>query len=246
MTLNLDGYNTASTVMHSAQGAALLALGLTEAYAARKPGGRLLFVSPLVFLLSGAAMLLAILYFIGGWSVKTTLFSLQLKSGFYIFPSFACFYAAAGLSQFNAFSSQWKRRGWNYLFLAFLTVIGLLYFGMSRKVNPEAATAVAAYHSAIGFTLLAAVMCKILHEVRPRAAFNLAWIILLFISSYQLLSYREVAGAFDLGAAPMRVSPMIDQPAAAVSGVKIRTFSQGQSGGASKDAKTTDQKRAGN
>lgn len=230
MTLDPGGYNAASTVMHAAQGAALLALGLTEAYALREPGGRIRFAAPLAFLLSGAAMLLAMLYFLGGWSVKNALVSMQLKSGFYIFVSFACFYASAGLSRLTFLSSKDTRRGWHYLFLAFLAVIGFLYFGMPRKVNPEAAAEVAAYHSAVGFTLLAAVIFRFLHDLRPRRALNLAWIVLLLTSSFQLLGYREVEGAFDFRVESVRFSPRIFSPAGAVN----------------KDAKTAHPKRAGN
>ena len=231
MIFNLDSYNSASTVMHAAQGAALLALGLGEAYAARKPGGRIKFVPPLVFLLSAAVMLLAMLYFLGGWNAKDALLSLRLKSGFYIFISFACFYASAGLSQLTFLSSQEQNRGWHYLFLAFLAVIGLLYFGMSKKVNPGAAVEVAAYHSAFGFTLLAAVIFKFLCVFRPRGAFNLAWIVFLLITAFQLLSYREVKGAFDLGMVNLQASPLIAVPGAQA---------------ILKDVKTTNPKRAGN
>ena len=244
MTLHLDSFNTASTVMHAVQGGALLVLGLTEAYSARGSGGRVRFASPLAFLLSGAAMALAMLYFLGGWSVKSTLFSLKLQSGFYIFVSFACFYASAGLSQLTFLSSEEKSRGWHYLFLAFLAVISLLYFGMSRKVNPGAAAEVAAYHSAFGFTLLAAVVLKSLNDLRPRRIFNLAWIALLFISSYQLLSYREVAGAFDLGTASLRTPPQLI--AAPGKAALRRAAPRGQNSGVKKDVKTPHPARAVN
>lgn len=214
MTLNLDSYNTASTVMHSAQGCALLVLALSEAYAVKKPGGKTGLAAPAAFLLSGAAMCLAMLHFLGGWDIKSALLSLELKSGFYIFVSFACFYASAGLSLLTFRSSGGKSLFWRYLFLVFLAAIGLLYFGMSGKVNPEAAAGVAAYHAAFGLTLLAAVFFKLLHELRPRRALNLAWIILLLISSFQLLSYREVPGAFDLGAVSLQASSQSVPPAA--------------------------------
>ena len=244
MTFNPDSYNTASTVMHAAQGAALLVLGLTEAYAVREPGGRMKLASPLVFLLCGTAMLLAMLYFLGGWSLKNALFSLRIKSGFYIFISFACFYASAGLSQLTFFATEEKGRGWHYLFLAFLAVIGLLYFGMSQKVNSGAAVEVAAYHSAFGFTLLAAVIFKFLHGFRPRKAFNLAWIVLLLVSSFQLLSYREVAGAFDLAALKPQAPILMVLPPAKVA--RSGADSPGRSGGAKQDVKPAHTERAGN
>ncbi len=246
MTLNLDSYNTASTAMHAAQGAALLALGFTEAYAWHKPGGRIRFIAPLALLLSGAGMLLAMLYFLGGWSVESLMFSLQLKSGFYIFVSFACFYASAGLSQLTFLSSEEKSRGWHYLFLTFLAVIGLLYFGMSKKVNPEAAVEVAAAHSAFGFTLLAAVIFKLLNGFRPRRGFDLAWVALILIASFQLLSYREVGGAFDFRVTALQASPQISLPATAAGAVKSRAFPPGKSMVVNKDAKIAHPKRAGN
>jgi len=246
MTLNLDSYNTASTMIHAAQGTALLAIGFTEAYALYKPGGRIRFISPLALLLSGAVMLLAMLYFLGGWSVESLMFSLQLKSGFYIFVSFACFYASAGLSQLTFLLSEEKNRGWYYLFLFFLAVIGLLYFGMSKKVNPEAVVEVAAAHSAFGFTLLAAVIFKLLNGFRPRKGFNLAWVALILIVSFQLLSYKEVEGAFDFRVTGLQASPQISSPAAAPGAVKPLNFSPGKSIVVNKDAKITHPKRTGN
>ena len=244
MTLHLDGFNAASTAMHAAQGGALLVLGLTEIRAARGAGGRVMFASPAAFLCCAAAMALAMLYFLGGWSVKSALFSLKLAGGFYIFVSIACFYASAGLSQFTFLSSGEKGRGWHYLFLLFLAVISLLYFGMSRKVNPGAAAQVAAYHSAFGFTLLAAVVMKLIHGLRPRRILNLAWIALLFISSYQLLSYREVAGAFDPGASGVRTLQQLI--AAPVRAAGPGAVPSGRSSGVNNDAKTAHPKRAVN
>ncbi len=244
MTLHLDAFNAASTAIHASQGCALLVLGLTEIYSVRAAGGRIRFASPVVFMLSGAAMALAMLYFLGGWSVRSAALSLKLNGGFCIFVSFACFYASAGLSQLTFLSSDEKGRGWHYLFLIFLSVIGLLYFGMSRKVNPAAAAEVAAYHSAIGFTLLAAVVLKYLNALRPRRIFNLAWIALLFISSYQLLSYREVPGAFDLRTASLRTSSqLIIAPGKAA---KPRAAPSDQNTGVKIDVKAAHPKRADN
>lgn len=226
MTLPPAGYNAASTIMHEAQGAALLVLGLNEAYAAHTPGGRIRFASPLTFLLSGVVVLLTMLNFLGGWNVANTLLSLQLNRGFYIFISFACFYASAGLSQLTFLYTEERTRGWHYLFLFFLAVIGFLYFGISQKVSPGAAVEVAAYHSAFGFTLIAAVSFKFLHDFRPRRVFNLVWIVFLLISSFQLLTYREVEGAFDLDTVNLQTSPQIYPPAAAAKS-------------ANKDVKTT-------
>jgi len=233
MTLNLDSYNTASTAIHIAQGCALLVLGLTEAYAGLEPGRRIKLFSPLAFLLSGIAMALAILYFLGGWSMENALAALKMKNGFFIFVSFACFYASAGLSQLTFISSDEKSRGWHYLFLLFLAVIAVLYFSVARRAAPAAAAEVGLYHSALGITLLAAVAFKFLHGFRPRRTLHLGWIILLLMTAFQLLSYREIKGAFDFHIVSLQPAAMI--PARAVPADAVK-----------KNAKTPPSKRAGN
>ncbi len=233
MTLNPDSYNTASTAIHIAQGAALLVLGLTEAYAGVEPGKRINFFSPAALLASGSAMALIMLYLLGDWSLDNALAALNTKNGFFIFVSFACFYAAAGLSQLTSLSSGGKGRGWHYVFLLFLAAIAALYFGVAGRVGPEAAAKVGIYHSAMGVTLLAAVLFKILYGFSPRRSLHLVWTILLLMTSFQLLSYREMPGAFDLNVISMRTEM---KPATQAVPVKP----------ANKNAKTPPVKRARN
>ncbi|MFA7008955.1 MAG: hypothetical protein WC204_08840 [Elusimicrobiales bacterium] len=233
MSFGPEVYNAASTVMYSAQGAALSALALTEAYTAYKPGGRLKSVPPLAFLLSGAVMFLAMLYFLGGWSLGNALLSLRLNSGFYVFVSLACFYSSAGLSRLAFLFSGEKSLGWHYLFMVLLGITALLYLYLSGKAAPGAAAEAAAANSRFGFILLAAVLFKFLHEFRPLKVFNLAWIGLLFIVPFQLLGYRKVDGALELRAASLLTSSRMVLPKAAA-GVPIN------------NVKTAHPKRAGN
>jgi len=232
MTLNFDSYNTASTAIHVAQGCALLVLGLTEAYAGLETDRRIKLVSPAVFLLSGAAMALFMLYFLGGWSLDGAFGALKMKNGFFIFVSFACFYACAGFSLLTFLFSGEKSRGWWYLFLFFLAVIALLYFRVSTRVGSGAAAQVALYHSGLGVTLLAAVLLKFLHGFRPRRTFHFGWSALLLITSVQLLGYREVKGAFDLHVVSLNTEASQVVPAAPVKAVK-------------NNAKTSPSERAG-
>ena len=154
-------------------------------------------------------MTLIMLYFLGGWSLDNALVALKLKNGFFIFVSFACCYASAGLSQLTFLSSGEKGRGWHYLFLLILAVIAALYFSVAGRVGPEAAAQVAVYHSALGVTLLSAVLFKLAHGFIPRRSLHLGWTMLLLMTSFQLLSYREIEGAFDIRGISMRteISP---------------------------------------
>jgi len=212
MTLDPDSFNTASTAIHIAQGAALLVLGLTEAYAGLEPGKRIKLFSPAALLAGGIAMALIMLYFLGGWNLDNTMGALKMKNGFFIFVSFACFYASAGLSQLTFLSSGEKSRGWHYIFLLFLAVIAVLYFGMAKRVGPEAAAKVGIYHSAMGVTLLAAVLLKLLYGFLPRRSLHLVWTVLLLMTSFQLLSYREIPGAFDFRLVSLRTEAMPAAP----------------------------------
>jgi len=232
MTPGLDNYNAASTAIHIAQGAALLVLGLTEVYAG-EPGKRLKLFSPAALLAGGIAMALVMFYFLGGWSLDNTMVALKLKNGFLIFVSFACFYASAGLSQLTFLTSGGKGRGWHYLFLIFLAVIAVLYFSVASRVGAEAAAEVRVYHSAMGVTLLAAVLFKLLHGFRPRRGLHLGWIMLLLMTSFQLLSYREVEGAFDTRVVSIRTEMKPVMPA-----VQVKP--------ANKNAKTPPAERARN
>lgn len=225
-----ENYNTASTAIHMAQGAALLALGLTEACAGHEAGRRIRFASPAALLAGAAAMALIMFHFLGGWSPAKALGALKLKNGFFIFVSFACFYASAGLSQLTFLSSGGKGRGWYYLFLFFLAVIAALYFSVAGRVGPGAAAEVGVYHSALGVTLLAAVLFKLLHGFLPRRSLQLGWTMLLLMTSFQLLSYREVEGAFDPRVVLMRTDIKPAAPAVP----------------ANKNVKTPPLKRAGN
>jgi len=233
MTSGLENYNTASTAIHIAQGGALLVLGLIEAYAGLEPGKRIKFASPAALLAAAIGMILLMLYFLGGWSLDNTMAALKLKNGFLIFVSFACCCASAGLSQLAFLSSGEKSRGWHYLFLLFLAAIAVLYFGVARRVGPEVSAVVGVYHSAMGVTLLAAVLFKLLHGFIPRRSLHLGWTMLLLMTSFQLLSYREIEGAFEPRVVSVRTEIKPGTPS-----VPVKP--------ANKNAKTPHPKRAGN
>jgi len=239
------------------QGAALLALGLTEAYTPDNPlHKKINLAAPLVFVLSAAGAAAAMLYFLGGWSVKSALFALNIKKGFYIFVALACYYASAGLSRFMYLVSDEKSRGWHYVSLIFLTAIAALYFTMGAKVNEEAADAVGAAHSAIGATLLAAVLARFLHGFLKRKALHVAWAAFLLLASFQLLTYRETRSAFEYRIVTIEAGPETKPSPVNPMHLSPKPFGSIQlniSGprpaapkAAKKDAKSHNKKRAGN
>ena len=210
MTPDFNNFNQASNAIHVLQGAALLTLGLTEGYTLDNPRHKKInLAAPLVFVLSAAGAAVAMLYFLGGWNIDNTLSALNVKRGFYIFVAFACCYASAGLSRFTYLASDAKSGGWHYMSLVFLTAIAALYFTMGAKVSEEASYIVGTAHSAIGATLLAAVLAKFLHGFLKWKAFNVIWSALLLMTAFQLLTYRENKNSFECKTVTIQAGPEI-------------------------------------
>jgi len=233
MLLELNSFNNASTVFHAAQGCALLTLACAEIYAAYRPAGVILFAAPAALILSALVTGLAGLYFLGGWGVDAAILALRIKPGFHIFISFACLYVSAGMAQLMYLSSSGKAKGWHYLFLFFLAFIAGLYLIISRTVAPAAAREVAVYHAGMAFALFSAVLFKLAYHFLDRRTLNFAWAIMLFISAFQLLSYREIQGAFDFRMVSVTSGSGRESQAA-------------EAGNSEKNVKTAPQKRAGN
>lgn len=237
--------------MHVMQGAALLALGLAEACPAGALRRKLGVAAALALVLAAAGAAAAMLYFLGGWSVKDALFALNIKKGFYVFVAFACYYASAGLSRLMYLASEEKSATWHHISLVFLTASAALYFTMSTKVHEEAAGAVGAVNSAIGGAMLAALLAKVLHGFLKRKVFHLAWAAFLFIASIQLLAYRENKNAFEYRLVAVQSGPEL-KPAAAGAAQTAPPVSGGIQlspdgpRAAKKNAKADNKERAGN
>lgn len=250
MTPAPDSFNSASTAMHVMQGAGLLALCLAEVCPAGALRRKLDLAASLALVLAAAGAAAAMLYFLGGWSVKDALAALNIKRGFYVFVAFACYYASAGLSRLMYLASGEKSAVWRHLTLVFLAAGAALYFTMGSKVHEDAARSVGAVNSAIGGVLLAALLAKVLHGFLKRNVFHLAWAALLFIASVQLLAYRENSAAFDCRMVTIRSGP--EEPAAAGAAQisvtppgSIQLSADGPHA-AEKDAKAAHKERAGN
>ena len=208
-----ENLKQASTFIHVCQGGALLILGAAEAYAADNQAKKINFLPPAAFMLSGALMLVSMLYFLGNWHLQPLLDALELKKGFYIFPAFAWLFAAAGLGRMMALYMGEKGGFWQFLFLVFLCVIALLYFTVPYRVNEAARLPVLAFHSAMGISLLAAVVSKSLHVFMKKKILQIIWAVLILITAGQLLIYRENPQAFEYHVVTIQSSP--EQPPAA-------------------------------
>ncbi|MEK7721433.1 MAG: hypothetical protein AAB359_03490 [Elusimicrobiota bacterium] len=196
MTIDYGDFTRASNIIHWLQGGALLALGSAEAYALENKGKKFILAASLVLAVSGAAMFAVMLALPGGWSFAQLAVALQVRRGFYLFIAFACLYGAAGLSLLTHEALGRGGGGWRTLFLALLAFSGALYFIMAWRVNEEAWRQVLVWHSAIGFTLLLAVLAKAADIFLYRRSLHLAWAALLMITGLQLVSYREMPGDF--------------------------------------------------
>ena len=215
MMLNYDGFTSASTLIHSAQGAALLLLGAVEAYSLDKPESKVRFAGPLGLLAAAVAIPLATLALPAGWSLDSFKPALDARRGFYLFIAFACFFGAAGLCRLTQFALDRKAGGWQALFLVFLAACGALYFIMPWRVNQEAWLQTLHWHAAIAGTLLLAVAVKTLHVFLGRRKLHIAWAVLLIIAGLQLISYRETEGAFGLRLVTIENAPELPAAKAA-------------------------------
>ena len=137
MILNDASFTAASTLIHMAQGAALLALGAVEAYSVDNQVKKLALAGPLLLLAAAAAVPLAVLALPGGWNLEAARAALDARRGFYLFVALACLFGAAGLSRLTQVSTGAKGGGWQALFLVFLAVAGGLYFMLPWRVNED-------------------------------------------------------------------------------------------------------------
>ncbi|MCX5786000.1 MAG: hypothetical protein NTX59_09955 [Elusimicrobia bacterium] len=208
-----ESFRRASTFIHVSQGAALLVLGAVEARALGNKSGKINFLPPAAFLFGSALMLCSMFYFLGGWKLQLFHDALELKGGFYVFSAFAWFFAAAGLSRLMALYMGEKGGLWQFLFLGFLCVIGLLYFSVPYRVNEAAWDPVFTAHTAMGLTLIAAVLMKVFHFFFEKKAFHVIWAVLIFATAGQLIIYREDPRAFEYQLVTIQSSPAPQIPA---------------------------------
>ena len=210
-----ENFRRASAFIHVSQGAAFLVLGAAEAFAADNKVKKINFLPPAAFVFGAALMLFSMFYFLGGWKLQLFREAFELRGGFYIFAAFAWFFAAAGLSRLMALYLDEKGGLWQFFFLIFLCVIGLLYFIVPYMVNEAPWQPVFAVHLAIGFTLIAAVLMKVLNFFFEKKAFQVIWAVLILATAGQLFIYREDPGAFEYHTVTIQ-SSNAPQPGAAV------------------------------
>lgn len=212
MMIDFDSLARASTGMHAAQGAGLFLLGAAEAYLHDNPGSRLSVAGPLALLAAAIAIPLIMLAVAAGWSPGQLKAVLDVRRGFYIFIALSCLFGSAGLSRLTQLSVGKAGGGWQAAFLFFLASAGALYFLMAWRVNEEAWRQVLAWHAAMGATLLLAAAAKAASLFSGRRSLHFAWCVLLLMTAVQLLSYREVPGAFGMRMVTFQAAPEMSLP----------------------------------
>lgn len=236
MTLDYGSFSQASTLIHAAQGAALLLLGAVEAYALDNPGRKTALIGPLALLAAAAAIPLLVLALPGGWSLAQLRLALEVRRGFHIFLALSCLFGAAGLGRLTQVLMGRRGGGWQAVFLVFLAFIGVLYFAVASRVNEEAWRQVLVLHAAAGSTLLLAVVFKSAHIFTGRRFLHIGWAALLMVTAVQLLTYKESQGAFGMRLVTFESVPEFP-PAKTTAPRQIQS---------SKNAGTADKKRPGN
>ncbi len=214
MTLDYAYFAAASTLIHSAQGAALLLLGAAEAAELEKPGTRWAYLGPAALLAAAAATPLLMLALPGRWDPALLRLALEARRGFHIFIAFACLFGAAGLARLTQLLLGREGGGWRAAFLAFLAFSGVLYFATASRVNESAWRQVLFWHSAAGATLLLAVALKAAGLFYPRRWLLTGWAGLLIAAGVQLLAYRETPDAFGLKLVTLQSAPDMPPPGA--------------------------------
>lgn len=212
MTLDYSVFAAASTLMHVAQGAALLLLGAAEVYALDNGGGKAAYAGPLALLAAAAAMPLIMAWQLGAWDLDRLRLALDLRRGFLLFFAFACLFGAAGLSRLTQLATGKDAGGWRTMFLGFLSLSGVLYFMLSSRVNAEASGPVLVWHAAAGATLLAAVALKAAHGFSARRWTHIAWAVFLMMAGLQLATYKEPPETFGLRMVTMSAGPQQSEP----------------------------------
>jgi len=213
MTLDYDSFTSASTLIHAAQGAGFMLLGMTEAYSLDNPGRKATLLGPTALLAAAASIPLLMLALPGAWSLGQLRLALEMRAGFYFFLAFASLLGAAGLSRITQLALGRKEGGWQTLFLLFLALIAFMYFFMASRVNVEAWRQVMVWHAAIGVTLLLAVAFKVAHGFNGRRQLHIGWAMLLMATALQLLTYREAPEAFSLRLITFETAPVSEPPA---------------------------------
>lgn len=207
MNVSYDSFARASTLLHCLQGAAFLLLGAAEVYDIQKQGRRAELVGPLAMCLAGVLGFVVILALPGGWDVKELAAALTARSGFYIFLSFSCLFAAAGLSRLMQHLIRPVHGWWQNSFLLFTAAIGVLYFTLAWRVNEEARWAVFVAHAGIGGALLLAVLAQTVYIFSGLRVLRVCWAVLLLAAAVQLLAYREPVATFGLRSVTLNSGP---------------------------------------
>jgi hypothetical protein len=183
-----------SNLLHQAQGAGLLLLGLAELLAFFRPSSRLPAAGPLALLLAGLAGLAIMVLVAGGGSPAGLAGAFAERGGFRIFLAFSLLYAAAGLSLLM--NALLPRPAWRLPGPLLLAACGALYFIFPSRVSDAARDAVWLPHAAAGTALLAGAALLAASHFLARPAARAAAAGLLLTAGLTLSFYKEAPESF--------------------------------------------------
>ncbi len=194
-----ENFRVLSTLIHILQGAVFFIMGLAAVYIQEKgakAGEKIKFISPLAFIVAGALSFALIINILGHGSFNGAVAVMKIKPGFFIFVALACVFLSAGFSGV-LFEADRKKNGvWGFAYLIFIFAIVVLYAIMHTRVSAQAEISVMTQHIAMAATLAAALIFKIAGIFKEKRFFNIACIVFLFITSFQLIAYKENEKSF--------------------------------------------------
>lgn len=118
---------------------------------------------------------------------------------------------AAGLAEVLLRTNAQRAWLWRFVSPAALVIIGAVFFVHTEYGTPEAVAEAARKHAYMGLPILLAGVFKAAEVlwVRKLPWIVFAWIVMLFVAAFLLISYREPPGAYEDGSFNQSVTKLL-------------------------------------
>lgn len=117
----------------------------------------------------------------------------------------------AGSAEVLLRTNAQRSRLWRFVSPAALVIIGAVFFVHTEYGTPEAVAEAARKHAYMGLAILLAGIFKAAEVlwVRKLPWIVFAWIAMLFVAAFLLISYREPPGAYEDGSVNQRITKLL-------------------------------------
>jgi len=188
-----ENFNNSSTTIHILNGFAFLCLGVFETIKIQNPDNVFRKYIPFIFFIVGFLSFLSIFYYMN-FDLNQLKISFNLRPALYILNAISFSFMAYGISLFLFFLNPVNL--WKYIsFLLFLFIL-FLYIFFSYKVNVQAQRDVLIIHLGIVLPLFLSFIFEIINKKFNKLIISKIIPILIFISAFQLIIYKEIEDSF--------------------------------------------------